>query len=418
MRKFYFAVALPWLLAAGLYGQQVSPDSLDTRLKTLEKSLAPFKNLKISGYLQGEWQLASASGIHSYAGGDFPTDANNRFMVRRGRLKFTFSNPHFHLVYQPEITEKGIALKDAYGMFTEPWLGQFSLTAGVFNRPFSYENIYSSGSRESPERARFSQILLPNERETGVMLCWKWNDLKVEGGLFNGNAIAPDNDGRKDFIGRISYSKTVKNRQFGAGVSYYDGSVRQSTNHVFEFAPRNNEHLSGMFLKDTASSPQVGHYAHRQYWGFDAQYSVTSVIGKTTLRAETAFGTQPGLQKSNESARTKDGLVGDLYIRKVAGGTFYLVQMLGKAPFQAVLKYDWFDPNTHVSGAEIGQNNANLGAADVRYTTWGFGLSYLWQNLTLTGYYDLVRNEKAPNLPGFEGDLSDNVFTLRMQVKF
>ncbi|MCB0850394.1 MAG: hypothetical protein KDC20_11680, partial [Bacteroidetes bacterium] len=57
--------------------------------------------------------------------------------------------------------------------------------------------------------------------------------------------------------------------------------------------------------------------------------------------------------------------------------------------------------------------------ADVAYKTFGSGL--LWQlknGLRLTGYYDWILNEKSANLTGYEKDISDNVFTLRLQYKF
>lgn len=418
MRSFYLAIALLWLSAATMAGQQASVDSLDSRVKGLEKQMAFLKNLKITGYIQAQWQVASAAGIKSFAGGDFPESAGNRFSIRRGRIKFSFSDPRFQLVYQPEITERGIALRDAYGVVTEPWLGQFSLTAGVFNRPFSFENIYSSSLRETPERARFSQTLLPNERETGAMLSWKWKGLRVDGGFFNGNSIAQDNDSRKDFIGRTAWAKTGGKVQYGMGVSYYRGTIRQGTNAVFVFEFHNNEHLYGMFMKDTLHSPSIGQYSRREYFGLDAQYSFRAGIGKTTLRAELIAGTQPGTQQSSESPRTRDGLPGNIYIRHVSGGAVCLVQTIGNSPFQAVVKYDWFDPNTSVSGSDIGQSGSNLGAADIRYDTWGAGVNLIWQNLTLMAYYDLVRNEKTPNLGALTQDLKDNVLTLRAQIKF
>lgn len=422
MLKVCCAAALLWALSiAPLQGQTPTNstpplDTLDARLKTLEKGFAVLKNLKVTGYVQAQWQRAEAIGIKSYAGGDFPTGTDNRFTVRRGRIKFIFTDRFFQYVVQPDITERGIVLREIYGVATEPWLKQFSLTAGVFNRPFSYENIYSSGLRETPERARFDQAMLPNERETGAMLSWKWKDLKVDGGLFNGNSIAADNDSRKDFIGRVTYTKTLKTSAFGAGVSVYRGGVRQSTSHVYEYSGRNAEHEAGMFLKDTTSA--LGAYAPRQYFGADAQYTFTWKAGKTTLRAEMIGGKQPGTASSNESARTKDGLTGDIYIRKANGALFYLVQQIGQSHFHAVLKYDWLDPNTDVSGREIGAPGSNLGAADVRFDTWGTGLNFLWKNLTLMAYYDWVRNESAPALAGFQNDIKDDVLTLRVQVKF
>ena len=55
----------------------------------------------------------------------------------------------------------------------------------------------------------------------------------------------------------------------------------------------------------------------------------------------------------------------------------------------------------------------------IAYHTIGVGL--LWKinnSLRLTAYYDVVRNEKSINLSGYNKDIKDDVFTLRLQYKF
>src|SRR5215210_5997934 len=141
MRKVCLTAALLGAFGLCLCGQTTistpTPDSIDIRLKALEKSAAILKNLKITGYVQAQWQLAQAPGIKSYAGGDFPVLSDNRFMIRRGRIKFTYTEEFYQLVIQPDLNERNITLREIYGVVAEPWLKQFSLTAGMFNRPFS-----------------------------------------------------------------------------------------------------------------------------------------------------------------------------------------------------------------------------------------------------------------------------------------
>ena len=58
-------------------------------------------------------------------------------------------------------------------------------------------------------------------------------------------------------------------------------------------------------------------------------------------------------------------------------------------------------------------------ATDIKYSTVGLGLTYRWDASTkLSFYYDMVTNETSNNLSGYTKDLSDNSYTLRMQVKF
>ena len=46
--------------------------------------------VKVSGYIQPQFQYAQGKGIASYSGGDFPEQSNNRFMLRRGRIRFDY----------------------------------------------------------------------------------------------------------------------------------------------------------------------------------------------------------------------------------------------------------------------------------------------------------------------------------------
>lgn len=50
-----------------------------------------------------------------------------------------------------------------------------------------------------------------------------------------------------------------------------------------------------------------------------------------------------------------------------------------------------------------------------------FGLGMFWdanENIRLTLYFELNRNEKSENLAGHEKDIKDNAFTCRLQYKF
>lgn len=92
---------------------------------------------------------------------------------------------------------------------------------------------YSSSKRESPERSLAYQKLFPDERDLGVMLSVApystsaFNGLKLEGGLFSGNGIRQDDNGKLDFIGRLSYTRSN---------SYADGtSSYKSFNYMRSF---------------------------------------------------------------------------------------------------------------------------------------------------------------------------------------
>jgi len=417
---------------------QAGPEKTDTIYPIIEKlqsDASVHSRLKISGYLQTQFQKADTAGIESFAGGNFPAGIDNRFAVRRGRFKIAYDYSFSQYVVQVDVTEKGVGIKDAYVAFTDPWLQCFSLTAGVFNRPFGYEIEYSSSSRESPERARMTQTLFPGERDLGAKFSFQppktsaYNFLRIDAGLFNGigpNAI--DFDGFKDFIGRLSINKTTKseNLKVGIGLSYYHGGWRQGTKYDYSM---NDVALPGgnipAFTVDSTSQA-IGTRLRREYFGADAQVTFVTPIGLTQLRGEYITGTQPGTATGTTSPSTQPG---DAYTRQFSGAYAYWVQNIGSTKFQAVVKYDFYDPNTAVSGNDIGikvtGKDKATGAADIRYSTLGFGLNFKWNSqVKISAYYDRVTNEtttalaNASTLKDLSKDRKDNVFTLRIQYKF
>jgi hypothetical protein len=83
-----------------------------------------------------------------------------------------------------------------------------------------------------------------------------------------------------------------------------------------------------------------------------------------------------------------------------------------------MVKYDWYDPNIKVSSGELGKPATNLTPADIKFSTLGIGFArYMKSSLKLLAYCDFVRNEKT-NLTGFTQNIKDNVFILRVQMRF
>lgn len=428
-------------LVTAITGRSIAQETQDTLARTVEsiqQSLDIKNRLKISGYIQAQYQVAESMGQASFNGGNFPSFTDKRFAVRRGRIKFQYDAglndkgiSTSQYVLQFDVTESGMNIKDAYVKFTDPWSGWASITAGVQNRPFGYEISYSSNMRESPERGRMSQIIFRNERDLGAMLTIQgpknsnWNWLKLEAGLFNGTGAPsalssrPDFDKKKDFMGRLSMNRSSKSEmiKFGLGVSMYDGGFRLDNDTIYEMAGD-----SAAFRILSSSGNKNNYYAERKYIGVDGQLSLDWFPGITTLRAEYIQGDQPNIDTTTVSPSA--AVTGPLYLRKFNGAYFYFLQNIGSTPLQAILKYDWYDPNTDVKGDEIGQAVASgqriTNTTDLKYTTTGVGLAYRWDaNVKITAYYDMVKNEKSANLSSlYQNDLEDNLFTLRIQVKF
>lgn len=412
-------------------------DSILKSLSKLSTELSNFKNLKISGWIQAQFQTAESKGTKNFDGGDFSANTYNRFMIRRGRVKFTYTKGIGQYVLQVNATERGVNIVDLYGKITEPWLNSFSLTAGIMNRPFGYEIQQSSADRETPERARFTQILLPNERDLGAMITYeapkgsKFAGFKVDAGFYNGTGIAVPGttslngagvvefDSFKDFIGRAAYKKSFKQDKInlGLGLSHYNGGFIYQNNRVFSSIVTDGAGMKTWMLSDTTTNSFKGKKAPRVYYGADIQFALRTKLGTTTIRAEYIMGQQAGMIDETKSPSAMPSKL-DSYIRDFNGGYVYLIQRLGKSKHEIVLKYDWYDPNTNVTGADLNGLNG-MTKAELKYTMLGMGYNfYATENVKFMVYYNLVKNELAKGLSGYTSDLKDDVFTFRMQYRF
>ncbi|MDO4789598.1 MAG: hypothetical protein Q3998_01365 [Porphyromonas sp.] len=420
MKKISILLACLSLYSVGMAQQEEEQSpiaKIEQKVQEQEEALTLLKKLKVSGYIQTQWQHGEKdASLRVGTKNDQKEDTFSRLGIRRGRIKFTYDAGLASSVFQLDITEKGVGIKDAYLNVKDPWLQSSSLRIGVFDRPFGNEISYSSSRRESPERSLIFNTLFPNERDLGAMLTLQapktspLNFLKLEAGLFAGNGIKPETDSRKDFIGHLSMTKNLgDNVRLGLGTSYYNGGVYQGTDKEYSFS-------NGAFQL-SQNSANKGKFAKREYYGVDGQLVVLSPLGMTHLRAEYIAGVQPGTASGTQSPNFSKLPEHDTFIRTFSGGYAILIQDFGTLPLSAVLKYDWYDPNTKTSGNEIGQGGTSR--ADLAYTTFGAGL--LWRisnNLRMQAYYDVVTNEKSSNLVGYEKDRKDNVFTLRLQYKF
>ncbi|MEY4876751.1 MAG: hypothetical protein RL708_1900 [Bacteroidota bacterium] len=434
------------LLSTVAFSQEATTptnEQLNSDIQGIKSDLASMKKLKISGYIQAQYQVADSMNVASVEGGNF-SNSDKRFQLRRGRIKFDYSNTtpegivRSQFVFQMDMTESGFAIKDAYIKLTEPKFNWASLTVGSQNRPFGFEVPFSSSLRESPERGRMSQILFPKERDLGAMITLegpkasRWNWLKIQGGLFNGN---PNNiveiDYRKDFIGQIVMKKSMMEERLkiSGGASYYKGGIFQGTKKVYSMGTLASGAAGFTSIDSTLSNKNS--FANREYMGLDAQASFDWKVGLSTLRAEYIQGTQPGTSSSTASPGALPS--SDTYIRKFSGMYIYFIQNIMHSKHDVFVKYDIYDPNTKVKGSDlitkdVNSKSTNLSIADLAYSTLGVGYIYHFdENIKFTIYYSMVTNEnvvsgnvtnKTKALNNFTRDIKDNVLTVRMQYKF
>ncbi len=391
-------------------------EQIDANASKIKKS----EKFKVSGYVQGQAEFAQPGmGTKTGAnGGKYNADIDGkdadwytRYGIRRGRIKFQYSEKIAKGVFQLDITDKGLGFKDAYMEITEPFLKMFTLKSGIFDRPFGDEISYSSSRRESPERSLIFQKLFPDERDLGASLIIaapkgsSMEGLKLQGGLFSGNGIRVDDNSKMDFIGQLKYEKTYTTMSFGLGASMYSGTVNNADSVLYT-------------MKDnvwTAENVERNQLNTRQYFGIDAQLSLVTVMGITNIRVEYLFGEQPSIKGDFGSPKANTYALATPfnYLRKFSGGHVYLVQDIYSTPLSLVLKYSFLDPNTEVAGNDVANK------ADLAMNTFGFGA--LWNinpALRLMAFYEMTSNETSTAVAGYDTDIKDDLFTLRLQYKF
>jgi hypothetical protein len=423
-----------------------SVDGLNESYLETKATVGSLSKIKVSGYIQAQWVRGDTAGV---------VDGSNkvitdRFLIKRGRLKTTYDAGLCQYVLEIDATQDGVIIKDVYAMFKDPWIKSFALTIGSQDRPFGYEVHYSSSSLESPERSRVIGTFFPKEKDLGAMLEFGQEDgplswLSAKVGVFNGQTnILNENDGYKDVIGRLGLNFVMPNAglSISGGVSGYYGDV-QSTDTTGKVGK--NYTLSGntwVGANDTKFNEQF----LREYYGGDLQLTyATPVIGGTCIKGEVVAGKEPGTAGSSGYYTSNNSILNAIsgtpgvtygtqstaavYNRDALGWYAYFIQNIDPASLQLVFKYDMYNPNTKVSASDFDTTKSavkpNLTAADIQYQTFGFGL--LWYvpwatNIRCMLFYEINQNEKLTNPIGgllkYKNDLTDNLLTARIQVKF
>jgi hypothetical protein len=428
---------------------------INERLSTAESDLSKLTKIKLSGYIQTQYQYFENPSVQ-------PT---NYFSIRRARLKVTYEMVDgIKFVLQPDFAPGALSIKDAYVVLNDRWTKAFSLTVGKFNRP-NYEVQYSSSQRELPERSLVIRTLYPGERAIGAKL--EYNPLNIpihaQLALLNGadgltiTDIAKNNlnsnenkdyDNFKDIMARVTYNLTLGN--FGGldfGVNGYYGSLKSNAVKT----------LKSDFT--TVSDIKVGDPLKRSWVGGEFQFFADflgglSIKGEyiTGMNASVGYSPVAGIPASSDGTKPAVAPIPGVanFQNNFSGYYLYFIKNLGKKN-QFAFRYDYYDPNTDITGKDIkikGFTSPDAttlaskmsGKSDLATTTYGFALHhYFDDNLRITLAYDIVQNETVGATDGvgnltedyskadgtkvlkgldYSKVVNNNVLTLRIQAKF
>jgi phosphate-selective porin len=370
-------------------------NALDDRVLVNEGDLLKLTKIKISGYIQAQWE-------HYGADLEKNNGYNNTFYLRRTRVKFTYEAlDGVKFVLQPDFSTGNLALKDAYTVVNLPKLKNLTLWMGQMNRP-NYDVEYSSSSRELLERAKVTTTIYPGEREIGAKL--EYIGIKVpvmlQVMMMNGNFTgtqAKDVDSRKDVLARFVYSVKLPAEGVGIdfGANHYFGSNLAKTN---QYVKNSNGTLDSL--------NNVWRYLDKHWTGGEIRI-YADVLGGLSIKGEYVAGLNSVASTVASTATMAQKKASPNLYNNFAGYYLTLVKNIG-AKNQAVVRYDYYDPNTKLSGDAAGSS--------LYYKTWAFAWQYYLNDfIRITAQYTMPKNETNASNPS---DYKDNLFTIRVQAKF
>lgn len=370
-------------------------NALDDRVLVNETDLSKLNKIKISGYIQAQWE--------SYGADLEKTNGySNTYFIRRARIKFTYEAlDGVKFVLQPDLSTENLALKDAYAVVNLPKLKSWTLWAGQMNRP-DYEVEYSSSSREVLERSRVVRTIYPGEREVGVKLEYLGIKIPLRFQLMamNGNFTGTqqkDIDSRKDIMARLVYSVKVPSAgvgiDFGPNV-YYGGNLSKN-NKYFKNSEGTLDSLKSVWT-----------YLNKNWVGGEMQI-YADVLGGMAIKGEYMAGTNSTPSSVAATSTVAQMKASPGFYNNFSGFYIYFIKNIGSRN-QFIAKFDYYDPNTKLSSDAAGNS--------LYYKTWTLAWQYyLNDNIRITLNYEMPKNEVNATNPT---DKKDNTLGVRIQAKF
>lgn len=398
-------------------------NDLDERLATMDGDLSKLNKIKISGYIQTQYDMYDYQDDKGpVSGSSAAAPVTNTFYLRRARIKFTYEAlDGVKFVLQPDFAFDKVSVKDAYVVLNDRWTQTYTITAGQFNRP-TYEVEFSSNFREFMERTRMTTTLYPNERDLGAKLEANFDikyafPLKFQLAVFNGNFgegttanQVRDVDSNKDVMARAVYAIRLPNKGLGIdiGAHGYFGSTKvlpQPVTTPVTPMPTFSD------VNNVSFVPNVGDTLKKDWFGAEMQVYY-DFLGGMSLKTEYIAGTMSG---TTNPAETYSNFAANK-VRDFKGYYVAISKNIGKMN-QAVVRFDSFDPNSRLSG------NSVTRADDLKYDTWTFGWQFFYdEQVKIVLGYTMPLNEKSDTVGGdyasSNKDRKDSTFSIRLQARF
>ena len=385
--------------------------------------------VSVTGYLQSDlvFRQSSESQLNPTSGAPLNED---RFLIRRARLMLDMDRRYGEGGLEIDAnTVNGPAMRLLGARASiklpgrEPGAEPLLMASiGSFRAPFGREVLQSDVDRPFMERSTASRAFFPTEFDLGARLQGAWRFVRYAVAVMNGEPIgersfpALDPNRQKDVLGRAGVnSEASPTLSVAGGLSglygkgFSSGALASKptigwvdSNGSGSFQPGDVRGTNG-----TSASPSRNF--SRFAVGADIHVSVALCPGWTT----TVWGEfiwAKNLDRGIQPADPYGPLTRDA---REMGYYAALTQALGPLAMVGV-RYDFYDPDRDHYVRTAG----DLVPSNSSYSTWAFMAALVAPWGRLMAEYDLNRNHLGISSGGTPGNLADNAFTLRGEVRF
>ncbi|MDC0716754.1 porin [Nannocystis bainbridge] len=390
--------------------------------------------VRLSGYIQSQYQWSQLSEDQIQQGG--ATLNQNRFMVRRGRLRI--SGDWKWVAFDFELdgsTTRGpfVGVRQANLSFVwrnpdaarPPYL---MVTAGLTEAPFGHELRLGQREMMFMERSLGSLAFFPGPVDVGVRVRGGIAAFRYDLAVMNGTPLddragarnTTDPTRAPDYIGRFGFAARPGKHALSGGVSllYGTGFHRgsQATKNRLEWSDLNENGAIDtgelVAVPGQAATPSLNF--RRWAVGADFQVGLRSKAGWTQILAEGTIASN-----LDRDLIVADPVVVGADLRELHGYVAVIQELFGRAVVGG--RYDYYDPNTDLLDRRRGEFVPKAAAIHTISPIVGALLPPGWipgVRGRLVLQYDAVLDALGRDSRGVPANLKNDQFIVRLQGEF
>ncbi|HTM43563.1 MAG TPA: porin [Polyangiaceae bacterium] len=395
--------------------------------KDAAHAVASSPAVDINGYMQVEYQWHADSKEQLLQG---VTPLNqNRFVLRRARLLASRAWDYTSLELELDANTVngsaiGINRAEAAAFYrggNDPKAAPLAqLTVGVFRVPFGRELPESSGKRWFMERSLLTRALFPSENDLGARLTGQPGPFRYGLSITNGEPAnekigfpLQDPNKNKDFTFSVgAKGKPLDHVTVGGGVSvnkgkgFHSGTPATKNSIAWTDLNENGAVEPTEIVSVAAQAAQLSRSFKRWAIGADLELNVDTPIGTSSL-----FGEVIAAKNLDRGFFVADPVLLQNDMREFG---FYIGFLQQITPYGLVgFRAEFYDPNADLSARRAGTVLPEKNSVRTYSPLIGVTLP---DRARLSFQYDIIKDHLARNSRGQAADLSNNAWTLRLQV--